>query len=480
MVSDPRVTAYLSRLGGVYRDPLRVDRDASSLLKSSVGTHLQPLIAEMVENDGTTSNVLVLQGTIAMHFRGNTYQLLVDLYLPAGYPSRPPVCFVRLAPNMYLKDNHRHVGMDGKIYLPYLHEWNRHSHNLVELVVAMSSVFSADPPVFSRPPKPASASTSTSSSSNNNTSTATAGGMSSSINHRPMATSTTTTTNHNNTWVPTPPTPPPHLATGSLSASAAAPTSGTESDREAILLVEIAEANAAAEAARRAEALEAQQEAARKQAEREERQRQQALDAQKRYEQERLQQVRDQVEIKLRRYLLAQAQDCRQMLQNDLRDQQRLSLAQEQKVQRQLELYTHAKKALETQCATVAEKTRAIQAWLEEVQQQKAAASNGTDSNAAASERSIDDLVQPLNAWQAQMIDLAAENQAIADAMYFLDRALYKSGTSPSSSANTSLDCESHLRQVRKLAKRQFLLRAHLLKIGQVAMMQNPTSMASV
>lgn len=464
MVSDPRVTAYLSRLGGVYRDPARVDRDASSLLKSSVGTHLQPLIAEMVENDGTTSNVLVLQGTIAMHFRGNTYQLLVDLYLPSGYPSRPPVCFVRLAPNMYLKDNHRHVGMDGKVYLPYLHEWNRHSHNLVELVVAMSSVFSADPPVFSRPPKPASGSS-------------TATGGTSSSNHRPVATSTTTgaTTATTTTWTPTPPPPPPHLATGTLSASAAA-TSGTESDREAILLVEIAEANAAAEAARRAEALEAQQEAARKQAEREERQRQQALEAQKRYEQERLQQVRDQVEIKLRRHLLAQAQDCRQMLQNDLRDQQRLTLAQEQKVQRQLELYTHAKTVLETQCATVAEKTRAIQEWLEEVQQQKAAA-NGTDSK--ASERSIDDLVQPLNAWQAQMIDLAAENQAIADAMYFLDRALYKSGTSPSPSA-TSLDCESHLRQVRKLAKRQFLLRAHLLKIGQVAMMQNPTSMASV
>lgn len=461
MVSDPRVAAYLSRLGGVYRDPARVDRDASSLLKSSVGTNLQPLIAEMVENDGTTSNVLVLQGTIAMHFRGNTYQLLVDLYLPAGYPSRPPVCFVRLAPNMYLKDNHRHVGMDGKVYLPYLHEWNRHSHNLVELVVAMSSVFSADPPVFSRPPKPASGSSAA---------TGTSG------SHRPVATSSSTTPT--STWTPTPPPPPPHLTTGNLSASAAAASSGTDSDREAILLVEIAEANAAAEAARRAEALEMQQEAARKQAEREERQRQQALEAQKRYEQERLQQVRDQVEIKLRRHLLAQAQDCRQMLQNDLRDQQRLTLAQEQKVQRQLELYTHAKTVLETQCTTVAEKTRAIQEWLEEVQQQKATAANGTDSN-AASERSIDDLVQPLNAWQAQMIDLAAENQAIADAMYFLDRALYKSGTSPSSSA-TSLDCESHLRQVRKLAKRQFLLRAHLLKIGQVAMMQNPTSMASV
>ena len=158
MVHDPRVTGLLSRLGGLYRDPARVDRDASSLLKSSVGVHLSPGIAPLVENNGDSSHCLVLQGTIAIVFRGNTYQLLVDIYLPGGYPIRPPVSYVRLAPNMYLKSNHPHVGSDGMVYMPYTHEWNQRTHSLIEMVVAMSSVFSADPPVFTRatpaPPHP--------------------------------------------------------------------------------------------------------------------------------------------------------------------------------------------------------------------------------------------------------------------------------------------------------------------------------------
>ena len=100
MVQDPRVTTLLGRLGGLYRDPARVDRDASSLLKSSVGIHLTPGISSLVENNGDSSHCLVLQGTIAIVFRGMTYQLLVDIYLPPGYPIRPPVSFVRLAENM--------------------------------------------------------------------------------------------------------------------------------------------------------------------------------------------------------------------------------------------------------------------------------------------------------------------------------------------------------------------------------------------
>ena len=81
MVQDPRVTTLLGRLGGLYRDPARVDRDASSLLKSSVGVHLTPGISPLVENNGDSSHCLVLQGTIAIVFRGMTYQLLGKFWL---------------------------------------------------------------------------------------------------------------------------------------------------------------------------------------------------------------------------------------------------------------------------------------------------------------------------------------------------------------------------------------------------------------
>lgn len=94
MVNDPRVTAVLARLGGIYRDPARVDRDASSLLKSSVGSNLAPISATRVENNGHASTVLVLQGTIAIFFRGQNYQVLVDIYLPSGYVRAFFVSFV--------------------------------------------------------------------------------------------------------------------------------------------------------------------------------------------------------------------------------------------------------------------------------------------------------------------------------------------------------------------------------------------------
>ena len=71
-------------------------------------------------------------------------------------PEWPPIPYVRLAKNMYLTENHKHVGPDGRVYLPLLHEWKASEDNLIELVVAMSSVFSNVPPVFTTetPPSP--------------------------------------------------------------------------------------------------------------------------------------------------------------------------------------------------------------------------------------------------------------------------------------------------------------------------------------
>lgn len=131
MVHDPRVTSCLARLGGVYRDPARVDRDAASLLKSSVGANLVPIVALMHENNGSQSNVLVLQGTIAIHFKGNTYQILMDLYLPAGYVSV----------------NNRHDIIINKI-LPHASGF-RVSHGLYISFSLTLFFFSAHPPTHS-------------------------------------------------------------------------------------------------------------------------------------------------------------------------------------------------------------------------------------------------------------------------------------------------------------------------------------------
>lgn len=395
MVHDPRVSNSLARLGGLYRDPARVDRDASTLLKSSVGAHLTPGIAPLVENNGEVSHCMVLQGTIAMHFRGNTYQLLVDLYLPPGYPSRHPVAYVRLTENMYLKENHMHVGSDGKVYLPYLHDWNLRTHNLVELVVAMSSVFSADPPVFTRAP---------------------------SATPPPPPPPPTA---HNDP----PPPMPAHLVDTSVATRAAS------SEAEARLAREAAEANRVAEAARKAAKDEEEQ--------------QQQIAAQKRWEEQKRQQVKQQVEAKVLKHLREASQQTKVQAQNYQRDQQRLNIAEE-KLEKQLKLYQTTRETLEEKTKTVDEKTLEIEEWLQEAEAAKQA-------NGAEAEKSVDDLVQPLSKVHKQMLDLSAENASLTDALYFLDRCLYMG----------NIGCEAHLKHVRRLAKRQFLARAHLMKINQ-------------
>lgn len=392
MVQDPRVSQTLARLGGVYRDPSRVDRDASSLLRSSVGAHLQPIAAAHYEDDGTEATVLVLQGTIATHYRGNTYQLLVDIYLAPGYPHRPPICFVRLAENMYLKENHMHVGSDGKVYLPYLHEWSSHSHNLIELVVAMSSVFSADPPVFTRAPMEQ----------------------------------------------PTPPEdPPPPLfssITSSVSSSSTISRQSFQEQRAEQLLVE----------QRLAEQLLVEQ----RQMEQKERERQ--VLAQKQWEMRRTQQVRQDVAKKINSYIQDVSKQCQQELQNDWKDQQNLTYSSEHKIEPQLVFYEKYIVDIEKRMKDVDQSICDIHIWLKQAEEHQE-----EDANT-----SVDDLIQPAHRLHEQMLNLSAENAAISDALYFLDRALYQG----------HLNLDTHLRQVRRLSKRQFLVRAHLLKINQTFM----------
>jgi ESCRT-I complex subunit TSG101 len=408
MVHDPRVTALLSRLGGLYRDPARVDRDASSLLKSSVGVHLVPGIAPLVENNGDSSHCLVLQGTIAIVFRGTTYQLLADMYLPPGYPIRPPVAYVRLAPNMYLKENHPHVGSDGMVYLPYTHEWNSRTHSLIEMVVAMSSVFSAEPPVFTRTtPAPA-----------------------------PAAASP----------------PPPPSYQGSSSTTYRSPTDDyissssnsnaqqdMESERymeEQIALIQAQEASEkqlAIESARTAEE-----------------DRQQQIAAQKQWEGKKTLETRQALNQQIHSHLTKLADQTKAGVQSDWRDQQQLNAAKEAIV-KEMEQLEAAKAKLTEAIATVDFKTEEITEWLQEADESKEEAVE------------VDDICQPVTKLHAQMLDQSSENATLTDALYFLDRSMYMG----------HIDCTTHLKAVRKLAKQQFLIRAHLIKINQVLLKQN-------
>jgi len=359
--------------------------------------------------------VLVLQGTIAIHFRGNTYQLLMDLYLTAGYPRSPPVAYVRLAPNMYLKENHKHVGSDGKVYLPYLHEWRPETHNLVELTVAMSSVFSADPPVFSRPPAPAPAATATATASVSEPPPPFSAALnSSSLGSGTYSASATYNTSSGNNWR----TQQEELEAALAASAAEAAAQQAEARRREQELIEAAERESAAAA----------------------------------YEQAQKRQLQDALQSKLQAHFRQQSLQTLALVQEDAMDQQE-QLEQTNALTQQLQYYRNLKKQLQHQCATAEQAVTDVQEWLSEARDP----ANANNTNNNAKKKTIDELCVPATAVARQQLALAAEIAAIQDALYFLDRALYQD----------QMDATSHLKQVRSLAKRQFLAKAHLLKIMQ-------------
>jgi len=404
---QPSVSQLLNTLGGVYRDPSRVDRDASALLRSSVGKHLKPNIGDLIINQSGAqqTTVLLLAGTIGMNYRGNVYQILVHIYLPPAYPLRPPIAFVRLgAPNMYLKENHAHVGQDGQVYLHYLHEWRSHSHNLIELVVAMSSVFSNDPPVFTK------------------RQTSEAAAVQASV-------------------VQSQTTPAPPSYDDSIQDAITASMQQAEIDEQRRLERQREEEQQARDARERAEA-----EAAAKRAEEEE----QARTAQEAYDAQALAKTRENVRIKMVHHLEQCARDTKVSIQNDMRDQRRLSNGTDI-LNSQLAQLESLKETLKSQIESVNVATKDIEEWLQEA--------NASESNAdQEKEIQIDDLCKPTTPVYNQMLELSAENASLTDALYFLDKAL----------ARGNVDLTTHLKYVRKLSKQQFMIRAHLVKIGQL------------
>uniref|UniRef100_A0A4W4HKG1 UEV domain-containing protein n=1 Tax=Electrophorus electricus TaxID=8005 RepID=A0A4W4HKG1_ELEEL len=111
---------------------------------------LKPLMDAYVFNDGSSRELMSLTGTVPVSYRGNVYNIPVCLWLLDTYPYNPPICFVKPTSAMMIKTG-KHIDANGKIYLPYLHEWKHPQSDLYGLIQVMIVVFGEEPPVFSRP-----------------------------------------------------------------------------------------------------------------------------------------------------------------------------------------------------------------------------------------------------------------------------------------------------------------------------------------
>ncbi|XP_043915324.1 tumor susceptibility gene 101 protein isoform X1 [Protopterus annectens] len=148
VVSESQLKKMLSKYK--YRD--LTAREISSV--TAPYKDLKPVMDAYVFNDGTSRELMSLSGTIPVIYRGNTYNIPVCLWLLDTYPYNPPICFVKPTNTMMIKTG-KHVDANGKIYLPYLHEWKHPQSELLGLIQVMTVVFGEEPPVFSRPAVPA-------------------------------------------------------------------------------------------------------------------------------------------------------------------------------------------------------------------------------------------------------------------------------------------------------------------------------------
>lgn len=104
-------------------------------------------------NDGTCKDLVNLEGTIPVVYKAVTYNIPVCIWLMDTHPENAPLCFVKPTADMSIKVS-KYVDNNGKVYLPFLHNWNAKSSNLISLVRNMITAFGELPPVYSRPPAP--------------------------------------------------------------------------------------------------------------------------------------------------------------------------------------------------------------------------------------------------------------------------------------------------------------------------------------
>jgi len=415
-MNNSDVQKCIRRLGGIYRDPSRVSRDATTLLNSDAGRHLRPEASALIGNDGSSTKSLLLKGTINMVFRGQTYNIPVDIHLPPAYPVSPPVCFVRPVSTMIIKEGHRHVGRDGMVYMPYLHSWFKDTHNLVDACRNMSNIFGNDPPVFAKPPgyvepsqRPAVASTPTP------------------PRYEDIAASTAATTSNSGSSFTNPISDAFNRFTAGFTASNSGATAQlSEEEQMAKLAKEAEEANAAVAIARAAEANEKRETALTKEA-------------------------KNQVAKKSKHILDSFRNSSLDEMGNLVKDQILLEKSRDfldDKEKGQIAYLVGRKEELEQYHEELDKGIAKLSSFVQNAEEEKS----------SSKEISADELAVAGDIHSAQMLVLSAENAAINDALYFLDKAL----------EDHQISLDVHLFQYRKLTKRQFLARAHLLKIAQV------------
>lgn len=103
-----------------------------------------------VFNSGSRKDLLNLEGTVPVNYKGAFYNIPVSIWLMDTHPQNAPLAFVKPTKDMSIKVS-KYVDSNGKVYLPYLHDWAPNNSTLQNLIQCMVAAFGELPPVYSKP-----------------------------------------------------------------------------------------------------------------------------------------------------------------------------------------------------------------------------------------------------------------------------------------------------------------------------------------
>ena len=129
-----------------YDVRVRVTREVTDMTMS--GSVMNYRRSVFVTNEGEDVDMLLLEGTIPVRYKGNIYHLPINIWIPAGFPLEAPSAYCTPVAGMKIKSNHPYVEPSGKCCLPYLADWTVQS-TLLDMVMEMQTLFRSNPPMFS-------------------------------------------------------------------------------------------------------------------------------------------------------------------------------------------------------------------------------------------------------------------------------------------------------------------------------------------
>ncbi|TEY38067.1 hypothetical protein BOTCAL_0503g00020 [Botryotinia calthae] len=145
-----RVLNWLySVLTSEYRDVNRTYNDVAQTL--SQYNSLSPRTDVYTYENGASSLLLHLSGTLPVNFRGTTYRFPIALWIPHAYPYEAPLVYVTPVEGMVVRAG-QHVDPQGKVYHPYLMRWPDYwdKSNVLDFLAILRDIFAKEPPVISK------------------------------------------------------------------------------------------------------------------------------------------------------------------------------------------------------------------------------------------------------------------------------------------------------------------------------------------